>query len=638
MAEKEEEKKKVGRPRKTPRSNEEEYNETSVEKLEMAKKDKSTGGIGNSSNIITIDDLSSKWAHLFPQVLTLNDAMFKRSKKDTGSAPTIRKWNELNPFLQTDRIKKLSSTPSQYSKAELHKFLDDPGSYEKQLRSASWSSSIHQQIYYNILRRACDIPCYNYYVVPDLLEKTSEYKSESFKNEDRLVNEWFEVFNVPTSLKTIALQVKREGKQSYILRNKIEGTGKQRRVDFAVLEKLPTDWIKITGIGQLGFTVSFNFMYFMHDGNNPAYFGKYIEDVWNEMINKGVVTQESKGKPMAFNVDNAMKFSYSYNQEKMDIMIESMYDNMTGKSKNYMFWVKLPFDICYTFCSDMSHSWVCPDTIATLEKLQELTDYGKLAGLIASTPLTAILTGEAEYVEGARAGKTETKISPEVLKGLQDTFNAVTSTNVEAFFYPLKNVKLQQLATDVNSSEIISAATENFVEVSGEGGLTITTDKPNISQIKTAQLLAASQQRYVTLQFERVLNYIIQHKLGLQHKWSVKIWGDIFSLEGEKKYLKEIVANGNIALLPKLMSAEGLSIRDTKALAEYIKSLDFYKDFQTYTMEKSNELKDKGDETQGTQEKKSVGRPGLSDDEVENDATGASKEAGTNTVDNRDKL
>ena len=37
------------------------------------------------------------------------------------------------------------------------------------------------------------------------------------------------------------------------------------------------------------------------------------------------------------------------------------------------------------------------------------------------------------------------------------------------------------------------------------------------------------------------------------------------------------------ALLPKLMSAEGISMRDTKAFSEYIKSLDFYKEFMTYT-------------------------------------------------------
>ena len=55
--------------------------------------------------------------------------------------------------------------------------------------------------------------------------------------------------------------------------------------------------------------------------------------------------------------------------------------------------------------------------------------------------------------------------------------------------------------------------------------------------MKTAQLLAASQQRYVTLQFERALNFIIRNKLGFKYDWTLHIWGDIFSFESEKKYI-----------------------------------------------------------------------------------------------------
>lgn len=79
------------------------------------------------------------------------------------------------------------------------------------------------------------------------------------------------------------------------------------------------------------------------------------------------------------------------------------------------------------------------------------------------------------------------------------------------------------------------------------------------------------------------------------------------------------------------MSAEGISIRDTKAMTEYIKTFDFYKDFMTYTQTTQIAQKEE-DEAQGA-----VGRPGLDDEEIDNDATAASKEAGTNTSDNRDQ-
>lgn len=213
-------------------------------------------------------------------------------------------------------------------------------------------------------------------------------------------------------------------------------------------------------------------------------------------------------------------------------------------------------------------------------------------------------------------------------------FNEATSTNVEMWLLPARNVKLQQLAADVNSSEILSNATENFIETSGDAGLTITDSKPNVMMIKTAQLLSASAQRYVTLQFEQVLNFILQHKLGFKYEWKVRIWGDIFSNEVEKKYLKEIVSNGNIAMLPKLMSAEGISVRDTKAITEYLKTFDFYKDFVTYTQLKAAELGVEVAE-QGAAAKGEVGRPLLPDSEITSDATAVSRETGTNTADNR---
>ena len=131
------------------------------------------------------------------------------------------------------------------------------------------------------------------------------------------------------------------------------------------------------------------------------------------------------------------------------------------------------------------------------------------------------------------------------------------------------------------------------------------------------------------------MNFILQHKIGLKLRWKIKIWGNIFTIENEKKYLKEIVANGNIALLPKLMSAEGISIRDTKALTSYVKSFKFYDDFMTYTQLKASELAS-GESEVVDEEGNPVGRPPIDDGDVENENTAASKEAGSNTSDNRE--
>ena len=617
MAEELKKKNKIGRPKKNADEKLEVVDEQSVQTLDMSKKD--------SASIITIDDMRQEYRNTYSKILSAAGYYPNSYSPITNIIST---YTKLNPFLQNQRLKELYTNPNTYEKPEISNFIQNPGASEYQLRSLSWSQSGAQQIYYNILRRAGDIPQYFYYVSPDLFDDSKKYQNEDFKDEDRLVHNWLSTFNVPTTLKTMALQIKREGKQSYLLRNKFVGVGKSKETAFATLQKLPTDWIKITGIGQLGYTVSFNLMYFLNIATLPSDFGEFIEKAWADVIGKGIVNIDERNiKNSKIDFNKLKGYNFAYKGDNYTLTVETKREGRT-RIPSYLLWIRMPWDICFTFGSDNSNPWVVPDTMGLLQKLQELSDYGELAGLIASTPLSAVLTGEIETIKDPRAGKNESVFSPEVIQGYQDCFNAVTSTNVEAWMFPAQNIKLQQLNADVNGSDILTKATQNFITNSGEGGLTITTEKPNVSQVKTAQLLAASKEKYVTLQFERALNFIINHKLGFKYKWTLHIWGDIFSTENEKKYLKELVAGGATFLLPKLASAEGISMRETKALMEYIKSLDFYKDFSTWTSVAREE--------DAEQEEKSVGRPPLEDSDVENDATAASKEAGDNTVDNRD--
>ena len=615
-------KRKVGRPPKVESPEVQEVNEQGVERLEMERE----------ANL-TVEDLGKRWQNTFTKILQQDQRNYAAGSQN-GITSSIIKWNKLNPFLQNERIKNLFTQAGNFSKTALNEFLTDPARHEPQLRAAGWMNSATQPIYYNMLRRASDIPLYKYYVIPEKIDK-KEYKSDEFLDELKLLKHWLETLNPEVSFKTMALQIKREGKQSYLLRNRIDKKGGKRNVRFVAFEKMPSDWVKITGIGQLGYTISFDMMYFLNIANDPADFGEFISAAWEDMISKGVISIEEEGKVRKFNFDKANGYSFSYEDNVYTSLIES-----TGprKKDHYLFWLRMPYDICYTFGSDNSHSWCAPDTMGALRSLQDLTDYGKLAGLIASTPLTAILTGEAEFIDGARAGKNETKLSPEVISGLQDIFNATTSTNIEAMFFPLSNIKLQQLQTDVNSSEIISTATENFVETVGEGGLTITTNKPNVSQVKTAQLLAAAAQHYVTLQFENVLNFIVQNKLDLKYRWKIHLWGDIFSFDGEKKNLKELVAGGAMVLLPKLLSAEGIDMLDAEAITEFVDSLGVYKYWRTFTQQYQSEQQIKQTRKQEAEKigTNPVGRPRIDDADIDNESTSKSRDDGTNVEGNRD--
>lgn len=141
--------------------------------------------------------------------------------------------NSFNPFLQNQRLKQISVLPAEMSKDDIISALKAPQNSEIGLRQAGASLASSQYLYYKILRLAADVPMYLHYKTPEFLDSAAEYKKDEFKKEDKYVDEWLETFDIVNTLKRTALEVKREGKVSYLLRNGIsKGEKGEKRVDF----------------------------------------------------------------------------------------------------------------------------------------------------------------------------------------------------------------------------------------------------------------------------------------------------------------------------------------------------------------------------------------------------------------------
>ena len=539
--------------------------------------------------------------------------------------------NSFNPFLQNQRLKQLSTLPAEMSKEDIVSALKAPQNSEISLRQAGASLASSQYLYYKILRLAADVPMFLHYKTPEFLE-ASVYKTDEFKNEDKFVDEWIDTFDIVNTLKRTALEVKREGKATYLLRN---GIGKKNNgtkvVDFCTWQKLPNRYVKLTAIGTHGYIASFNLMIFLQPGFMPEQYPEYIQDIWKNMVSSGVVSRD-KCNRFQVNIGEIMKFSY---QDENGVSRKGVFESCNNQ---YMYWVQLPQELCYTFASDSSVPWAIPDTSGLFLGLQELTDYSTLAGLIASTPLTSILTGEAEMVDNPNPGEDQTVLAPETIAGFQNQFNSMTSTNTEALFVPFKNLKLQSLPNIPNSNEIVTKAVQNFISTAGEGGIIAATDKPSVAQVKGAQLMEESQHNFVVKQFESVLNLIINNLIGCKYKWKIHLWGGIFTFDSEMKRDKEMWTGGATFLLPKIASAYGLNVRDIGAITSYVDSLGIYKKFETLTQEKQAEQSNKKIKTEqkNQEDKKQVGRPSADENEIENDNTEKSIDQGTNTADMRD--
>lgn len=614
--------KKRGRPAKTtaqPVVNEAPHS------LEMAEKQ------------ITIGEVQDNLNTLYKRVLG-------NSNPQDCWLGNINNLNLYNPFIQNQRLKMLNTLPNQISREDLAKALTAPQNNEEILRSEGWAMSASQYLYYKILRLAADVPMYKWYVTPELL-KESDYKSKDFEEEDKFVNNWLKTFDVANSLKRVALEVKREGKQVYVLRNSIYRKENGERVtNFAAFQKLPSNYIKLVKIGQHGYVPSFNMMIFMNPGVSPSLYPEFIQEIWADMVSNGAITvnpmdasQVSRGtrsfNSSKYSIGDCSKlqnYSYVYEDKYTKEELRGTLEVSRKSSKlTYFFWVQLPQDLCYTFCSDSSTPWAVPDTSGLLMSLDELEDYDTLQGLIDSTPLTAVLTAEAETIPNPNPGRDQTILNPETIAAFQDKFNDSTSTNLEALFAPLKNFKLLSLPSQPNGSEISATATKNVINRAGLGGIISTTDKPSVSQVKTSQLIAEAEANFVTLQIESVLNMIINKLLGCKYKWNLHIWGGIFTFAEEQKRDKELFVSGASFLLPKILSGYDMDMRDARAIELYTNALGVYKDLKTITQERK-EKADAKSQTQTTQ-----GRPEVDVDESENDNTLKSKDSGLDTADMR---
>ena len=599
--------KKRGRPRKiTVDENEKILTDNASETLMMAQ-----GGAPTNERV-TVNQIAQSLTSLYSTVL-----------QGYGGQWGSNNINLYNPFLQNARLKMINASPVTETPEEIAEALKDPGSHEEELKSVSMGLSAKQYLYQKILSEARDIPMYKSYFTPPALDNPQDYIGKTFRDEEAFVEEWKDRLAIQSTLKTIGHQVKREGKASYIFRQCIYEEDGKKHAKYVQFQKLPPAYTKLTGIGEHGYIASFNLLVFMNPAFSPLQYPDFIRKIWADIIDNKIVYRNTKGE-YTVDADKLAQFSYDDCGCERKGTIEIA---RRAASTIYMYWVQLPQDLCFTFMSDGSTAWSVPDTIGLFSDLQELSDYSTLAGLIASSPLTAVLTGQVEFIDGAQPGENQTKMSPPVLEAFQNLFNSMVSGNINAYFAPFKDMKLQSLPNIPNSSDIKTKAVQNFISSAGEGGLIVATDKPSVAMIKGAQLLAESQYDYVTRQFEVAINTVLNKWCGCKYYWKLNLWGGIYTFENKVKIMKELAASGATFVLPQLASAFDKSLTDVRAINGYIEANKLYEGFKTLGWAQSTQ---NAQARSSAQDSNGVGRTALDDGDIENDSTAQSRETGAN--------
>ena len=584
-----EQKRKVGRPPKNkpvdPVVNEQ------VERIRMTE--------DKDDKKIVLTDIQQKWREILH---TYSDRGL--SMTQISSALSNAMLN--NPFLQNQRLRRISSNASAKSKTDLQKALQSPQGNEQLFREESLFLSFTNYVYHSLLNLYRDIPLYNYYYTPKYVAK-KDMQGDNFKKESKKVDKILKAFKVKQTFKKINKATQVEGKTTWLLRRSMQNNGD---IDFFVLQKLDSDMVKLTSIGSdQNFICSFNFMIFLNPMYSLDFYPPIFKEIFQELLDNGVIIEDSKGN---------LRFSpqaLALAQNEGKLTYDGTFEN---SNNNYLYWVQLPQTLAWTFSQDESHVNAFPDTIGLFMDLSELDGYRWIQSSILSNVVSSILTAEVPYIKDAQAGSDASVFSPDSIIGFENLFKQNVSNMVLPFFAPFENYKLFTIENQPENLNIIYSRLRDLVATSGTSSLLGITEKPTVAMTVAAKQLAAAHCDYLTRQFENFLNYAVNNEFNLKYDWKITLWGDIYHWRDDVKIAKELLSGGVKSVLPKILSAEDMSLEDCICTSDYIESLGI-------KFDKKEE-----------QTNNPVGRPALDDDQVQNDNTAISKDAGNNVSENKE--
>ena len=319
-----------------------------------------------------LTEAQKQWSALFSQIKTNNPNFQQRYINKY----LINGTNEAfitNPIVMNDRLKRLNTYPSKYTKAEIEEMVANPQNHELELRSLSRYVYNTLTPIYKQANLYADILTYRTYVnISDI-----KSKSKLIKEYNRISN-FLRNFDVERTFRKVTLATVLDGKSFWYLRT-------DKGEENICLQRLPVDYVKITGITNKGFQIAFNMTYFLDPANSVVFFPPEFEEYLNKFF--GYYDKNT-------NVFNIEKFKNSNIQDVIAIQ----------EASTFYFWQFLDIDKTFTFSIDESVIETSPALMSSFGSAVELDKYRALEQELLSLPLQALLTSEIEISDKNLSG------------------------------------------------------------------------------------------------------------------------------------------------------------------------------------------------------------------------------------------
>lgn len=458
-----------------------------------------------------------------------------------------------NPYVQNRRIKGIETRPANYTKEEVAGFVKNPDNSERELRAVekgleyfSYPMLHIRTVYQNLLT-------YHSYVAPNLTDREDAKRDELWR-EWKLLEKLRQKINPKDKCHEFCGLALQSGKIFVTPRISVDKA--HNKVNYAFLQQLPSDWVKIVGYNNVSkYTVAFNLMYFCQIGTDVRQFGDllepYLDDFFAAVYPKPMISGD--------------KIVYA-NKTSIDLkrVEAAARDGVQAYAENgrWFYWVTLPVDRVFPMEIDDTERNVIPPFAGMFLDLIQLSQMEQIQLDLLQNPLVASVLAEIPYWDNQSSNEADQyKLSNAgrlLFESLWYQMLAANNTSGIGFYAgPFENMRLESLNEAPNATEIVSKGMEDLGAKTGLSAIIPSTSEARAGAVQVSLAIESRMPQTIYRCFERMMNVIIEG-LNLRFDWKFEMFG---SLADDEKLEKNLREDMTLGILPATIEYNALKDR-----------------------------------------------------------------------------
>lgn len=499
---------------------------------------------------------------------------------DLPQSSFYRAWGQAammsNPYIQNDRVKRVSTLPENVTKQQLVSMLKEPLSNEKALRSVSASLEWTAYPFRKIRTTYQAINTCHFYHYPAYLTR-DEAKSQTVRREGVLLDKLSRRLRPDAWARQIIGEAWAEGKVFYTPRYSVDKS--HNAVNYAFMQKLPSDWCKIVGFNsESKYTVMFDMMYFLSvPGSDWRQFGDLFEPYLDDFASAVLPMDGNNGKRLVY----ASHEIQARNGKRFFVDLDSVKPNAAGRPVVYnqngrwYYWVTLPAERVWSFEIDDTSKAVAPIDSGLFLSFSQISDVEDVALAVLQNPLVSIAFGEIPYFNEKSGTNTAdpTKLSPSgreyYLTEWAQMLAACNAGGIAFFPAPLENMHLETLPEATGSSEMTTKQYGYAVLKSGLSGLLPINSDPRAGAVEISAKIEEQMCKPVYTAFSRMMESIYR-SIGLTYEWRFTMFGGFVSDSADLENARKGMSLGILSETVKYLALRGLSLWEDMGISSYI--------------------------------------------------------------------